>query len=95
MDWTMYVFQTHETTWVLQKEPVGLETSPNRIEYSLEFVARPHNEGSQSRKMRLRTSPFKIAHDEQFELYVWRKVHDRLSTEPWHDPSIEVYDFDQ
>jgi hypothetical protein len=95
MDWTSYGFQTHKTTWVLQKEPVGFETRPDRIEYCLEFVAHPHIEGIQPRKMRLRTSPFKIAHYEVFELYVWRKIYDRfLSTELWDDPCIEVYDFD-
>lgn len=95
MDWTMYAFQRHETTWVLQKEPVGFEAPPGRIEYFVEFVADPHIEGIQSRKMRLRTSPFTIAHDEAFELYVCRKVYDRfLSTKLWDNPCIEVYNFD-
>jgi hypothetical protein len=98
LSWIGYEVHTREATWVCIKSTSKRTpgTSPDRIDYFMVFEARnPRVDGiPPSRKLLLRTSSFRVSHEEEFVDFLRLVVEGQMLDATSWDQFKEVYEKD-
>lgn len=96
LEWMNREVHTPEETYVCRKS-TSFEIPPDTKEFRLEFEARSPMDGTHStlptKVLRLRTSSFKISHDDNFFLHLSHVIEGQLlQAKKWDELCIEIYE---